>query len=203
MGQVTLNAEVRKTRGKVRDPRFIQGVVYGHNVESTAVKFEEKDIRQAISTNGPNAKVWISQGNEGKKFGFIKEIQRHIIKDQIIHVDVQLVGKDQEINIQIPIIFKGHEQLGSKGLRLQINKSDVDALGKMLDMPDVLEVDVSDKELNDTITINHFNLPDDIKINDAIDEPYASIVHLERITGDDLESENIDEMPEPAVIGEE
>ena len=203
MGQVTLNTKQRNTQGKFRNHGFIQGVVYGYKVESTAVQFDERDVRKAISTNGSNAKVWIKQGTEEKKFGFLKEIQRHITKDQIVHVDVQLVGKDQEINIQIPIWFKGYEALQSKGLRLQINKTEVDALGKMLLMPDLLEIDVSAKELNDTITISDLNLDKGIKVNDDADEVYASIVHLEEISSEDLESDNPDEMKEPALIGEE
>ncbi len=203
MGEIQLNASVREASKKFREPGFVPGVVYGYNVETTSVKFDEKDLRKAIVSGGANARVWVKIGRKAKKFGFIKEVQKKLLKDQIQHVDIQLVSKDQEINMSIPIQFKGVEQLRSKQLMLNIQKSDINAVGKMEYLPDSLEIDVSEMELNDAITIESFNLHNSVRVNDSSETVYGLITGLEQFSSEDLETETVDEMPEPEVIGEE
>lgn len=163
---------------KLRENGFIPGVIYGDSVnESASVKFEELPLKKVLEKHGSNAKVWIRHGDD-KKLGFIKEIQRHPVTDKIIHVDVQLVSKNHEIKLQLPIVFRGEQALVSKQLQLQIHKPEIDVLGKMDLMPDTVAVDVSGKNLGDTITANDFNLDKQIKITDKEDEIYASVTQI-------------------------
>ncbi|SDP17250.1 50S ribosomal protein L25 [Clostridium gasigenes] len=174
-----LNAFERTTKSKrFKENGFIAGVIYGDNVkEATSVKFEESSLRKILSKHGSNAKVWVKYG-EGKKFGFIKEIQRHPVTAKITHIDVQLVSKNHEIKLQLPIEFKGEKNLVANLLKLNIQKTEIDVFGKMALMPDVVVIDVSEKELGDTITIKNFNLDKEIKISDNEDEIYATITRL-------------------------
>ncbi|MBU3104358.1 50S ribosomal protein L25 [Clostridium gasigenes] len=174
-----LNAFERTTKSKrFKENGFIAGVIYGDNVtEATSVKFEESSLRKILAKHGSNAKVWVKYG-EGKKFGFIKEIQRHPVTAKITHIDVQLVSKDHEIKLQLPIEFKGEKNLGANLLKLNIQKTEIDVFGKMALMPDVVVIDVSEKKLGDTITIKNFNLDKEIKISDNEDEIYATITRL-------------------------
>ncbi|NKF06661.1 50S ribosomal protein L25 [Clostridium gasigenes] len=174
-----LNAFERTTKSKrFKENGFIAGVIYGDNVkEATSVKFEESSLRKILAKHGSNAKVWVKYG-EGKKFGFIKEIQRHPVTAKITHIDVQLVSKDHEIKLQLPIEFKGEKNLVANLLKLNIQKTEIDVFGKMALMPDVVVIDVSEKELGDTITIKNFNLDKEIKISDNEDEIYATITRL-------------------------
>lgn len=163
---------------KLREEGFVAGVIYGDSIkEATSVKFEEVALKKILTKHGSHAKVWIKYG-EDKKFGFVKEIQRHPVTAKITHIDVQLVSKNHEIKLQLPIIFKGEEVLASKFLELNIHKSDIDVFGKMALMPDAVSIDVSESELGDTITIKNFNLDKQIKVNDKEDEIYAAITQL-------------------------
>lgn len=179
MEEIVLNA-LERTEGskKLRANGFIPGVIYGDSVkEAASVKFEELPLKKVLAQHGQNAKVWIKHGDD-KKLGFIKEIQRHPVTDKIIHVDVQLVSKNHEIKLQLPIIFKGEQALVSKQLQLQVHKAEIDVLGKMDLMPDAVTIDVAGKQLGDTVTANDFNLDKQIKITDKEDEIYASVTQL-------------------------
>lgn len=179
MEKITLNAFERNTQPKkMKENGFVAGVIYGDNVkEANSVKFEEAALRNILTKHGSNAKVWVQYG-EGKKFGFIKAIQRHPVTAKIIHVDIQLVSKEHEIKLQLPIIFNGEEALNSKQLQLNIHKSNIDVSGKMALMPDTVTFDVSEKEIGDVITINDFNLDKEIKVSDNEEEIYAVIAQL-------------------------
>ena len=176
MEQVILNAAKRTEKSKkIRKEGFIPGVIYGDNVtEADSVTFEVTSLKKILARHGSNVKLWIKCG-DNKKFGFIKEIQRHPVSNKIIHLDVQLVSKDHEVKLQIPIIFKGEAALGKRLLQLQMHKSQVDVLSKISLVPEVLNIDVSEKNLGDIITSKDFNLDKQVKIYEKANEVYATI----------------------------
>lgn len=185
MEKVILNAFERTTRPKIlRENGFIPGVIYGDNVMgATAVQFEEMPLKKILSQHGSNAKVWVSY-LEDKKFGFIKEIQRHPISAKIINIAVQLVSTNQEIKLKLPIVFSGEESLASKLFQLHIYKAEIDVFGKMSLMPDMVSMDVSEKEPGYNITIKDFDLDKNIKINDKEDEIYGVITTKKEISAE-------------------
>ncbi|MCB2296513.1 50S ribosomal protein L25 [Clostridium tagluense] len=161
---------------KFKEDGFIAGVIYGDNIEEAiSVKIELMPLKKILGKHGSNAKVWVKYG-EDKKFGFIKEIQRHPVTAIINHVDIQVVSLDHEIKLQLPLSFKGEANLIDNLLELNIHKSEIDVFGNMALMPDGVSVDVSDKKLGDTITIKDFDLDAKIKVTDEEDQIYAAIV---------------------------
>ncbi len=176
MEQVILNVEPReKTSKKFKEEGFIPAVIYGNgSKEATSVKIQEIALKKILSKHGSNVKLWVACG-EDKKFGFIKEIQRQPVTNKIRHIDVQLVSRDKDVKIQIPIIFDGEEALKKVQLQLQIRKAFVEVFGKIDLMPDVIRVDVSAKERNDTITFEQFKLDENLKSADKDDEVYGTI----------------------------
>lgn len=181
-----LNAFERSTgHKKFKESGFIAGVIYGDGVnKSESVKFEEVPLRKILMNHGSNAKIWIKSGQD-KKYGFIKEIQRHPVTAKIIHVDVQLVSSDHEIKLLLPIVFKGEEALTANLLQFQVYKSEIDVTGKMALLPDSVTIDLSENILGDSITIKDFALDKQIKINDKPDEVYAVITALQELPEDD------------------
>jgi len=159
---------------KVRLAGFIPGVLNESDLTSTSVQFVGTELNKIISKHGSNARVWVTIG-EDKKFGFIKEVQKSPVDRKIIHIAIQLVSKDQEVKMQLPISYHGREELEHKQLQVQIYKAEIDVSGKAVLMPDVLIVDVSKMELGDTVTAANLNIPKEIKIHDAENEIYAVI----------------------------
>ncbi len=175
MEETILNAIERMPSKKFKETGFIPGVLYGDSIaKTTSVKFESPALNKVLLTHGSNAKVWIKYGSS-KKFGFIKEVQRHPVTGKVIHLDVQLVSQTHEVRLQLPINFKGKDHLENRNLVLQVYKSEIDVFGKAALMPDVIVIDVSKKELGDTITLNDFGLDKQLKIHDGEDEIYGII----------------------------
>ena len=168
------------TPKKVRLAGFIPGVLNESDLTSTSVQFVGTELNKIISKHGANAKVWVTIGKD-KKFGFIKEVQKSPLDRKIIHIAIQLVSKDQEIKMQLPISYHGREELEHKQLQVQVYKAEIDVSGKPVLMPDVIIVDVSKKELGDTITAADLNISAEIKIHDAENEIYAVIKAIKEV----------------------
>lgn len=179
MEQIVLNVEHRANKTKkFREEGFVPGVIYGgKSGAAEPIKIKEAPLKKILSNHGMSAKLWIKNGDE-KKFGFIKEIQRKPVTNKIVHVDVQFVSKDQDVKLKIPVVFKGEEELRGKQLQLAVNKLEVELIGKLDLMPEVIHVDVSEKSAGDTITFKDLNLNEGIKTHDNIDEVYASVSNL-------------------------
>ncbi|AGK98460.1 50S ribosomal protein L25 [Clostridium pasteurianum] len=194
MEQIVLDVEQRtKKTKKFREEGFVPGVIYGGKSEKAqSIKIQEVSLKKILSKHGMNAKLGIQFGDE-KKSGFIKEIQRQPVTNKIVHVDLQFVSKDQNVKLQIPIVFKGEEGLRANQLQLNVNKQEAEVLGKIDLMPEVIHVDVSQKNAGDTITFKDLNLNEDIKTHDKIDEVYASVTNLviEKEIEDEADTEEV------------
>jgi large subunit ribosomal protein L25 len=175
MEEMVLKAVVRD--GKVRRLRregFTPGVLNESDTTSTPVQFETAALKKLIERHGANARVWIEL--DGKKhFGFLKEVQKHAVDWNVIHVSVQLIGHERELKMHIPITFHGREELGHRQLQLLIHKSDVEVEGQIAKMPDSAVVDVAGKESGYHILAADIQLPDGIRILDAAGEIYAVV----------------------------
>lgn len=177
MNPTTLDAFERiLTKKKFNEEGFIAGVIYGDKVNGAkSVKIEVEPLIKILKKHGSNAKVWIKYGEE-KKFGFVKEIQRHPVSANITHIDLQIVSIDHEVKLQLPITFSGEENLIDNLLELKIYKTEMDVFGTMAVMPDYVTVDVADRKLGDSVTIKDFVLDEKIKVTDEEDEVYAAVI---------------------------
>src|SRR5680860_90489 len=180
MEETILNAVERTMDPKLcREAGFTPGVLYGDSVtNAVTVQFDTTSLKKVIATYGSNAKVWVNYGGN-KKFGFIKEVQRHPVTATVIHIDVFLVSQDHEVSLQIPISFEGRENLDN--LILQVYKTEIEVLGKVTLMPESVIVDVSTMVLGDTITSKNFNLNKQLKITESEDEVYGLINPLKEL----------------------
>ncbi|MCG8484421.1 MAG: 50S ribosomal protein L25 [Clostridia bacterium] len=175
MEDIILNAYERPSK-KFKEMGFIPGVIYGDSMkETTPVKFKFQALQKVINQHGEHAKIWVMLNGE-KKFGFIKEVQKHPVSRILQHIDVQAVSKDHEVKMQVPIVFQGEEALNSKQLQLQVQKTIVEVVGKVGDIPDNIVINVSEMDASDSINTDNLNLNENIRIVNE-DEVYASIVH--------------------------
>jgi len=192
MQETILNAADRTMHPKqCRAAGFTPGVLYGDSVTNAiTVQFDSADLKKIIAKHGAHAKVFVNYGGD-KKFGFIKEVQRDPMSAKVIHTDVFLVSQDHEVKMQIPINFEGKDSLNN--VMLQVQKTEVDVIGKAVLMPESIVVDVSSMVLGDTITAKNFNLDKQIQITDSEDEVYATITTIKELA----------EVPETVVVATE
>jgi large subunit ribosomal protein L25 len=197
MNPTTLDAFERiLTKKKFNEEGFIAGVIYGDKIkDAISVKIELEPLIKILKKHGSNAKVWVKYG-EKKNFGFVKEIQRHPVSAKITHIDLQIVSLDHEVKMQLPITFKGEENLIDNLLELKVYKTEMDVFGTMAVMPDYVTTNVADKKLGDTVTIKDFDLDEKIKVTDEEDEVYAAIVARKEQT-EEVADEQV--IVEPAV----
>lgn len=175
MSESVVCAFERTEKGrKARREGFIPGVVYGKGVESVSIKLDQKDFRRAFQGRPMTSVFKLKLGDEVKNC-IIKEIQRHPIKGEILHIDLQAIDKDEIIRLKVPVVFEGKEKLASNRYLLQEFINEVEIMVKAADIPELISVDVGKRELGDKITISDLPIGDDIKVLHDEDEILAVV----------------------------
>ena len=197
MKQTVLKADLRTdSPKKTRASGFIPGVLHGPGTQSRSVQFERSSFIRILAKHGSNAKVWVELGKE-KNFGIFKEIQRDPLDKSIIHATIHLVSQDQELKMLVPLVYTGREDLENRILMIQTIKEHVEMSGKAASIPESIVVDISAKELGDSVTVADMQLPKGVRILEADDEIFA-IIKGQRSFGSKEESETSDEQAESA-----
>jgi len=178
MTNIALNAFERTVKKKkFKEAGFIPGVMYGDGIDATMIKIEEKPLKKIISEHGSHARIDIMFGKK-KRSGFIKEIQTLPIKNAITHIDVQVVSDTHEIKMQVPIIFRGSDDLQRNQLILQASKHEIEVSGIMSNIPEDIIIDVSELQYGDKVLLDSFKFNEGVSVLDDPETIYASIIHM-------------------------
>ncbi|WP_066504530.1 50S ribosomal protein L25 [Abyssisolibacter fermentans] len=175
MNVATLTATVRNEKGKKsRRQGFVPAVIYGHAIQSESIKLNYQDVVRVLNQYGGRTRIILNINGE-KKIGIIKDVDIESTTSKIQHLDIQLVNNTEKVNWEIPIIFTGREELERRRLILQVNLPQIKVMGELNIIPDALNIDVSNKEANETITIADLKLDDKIRVSKASDTVLAII----------------------------
>jgi large subunit ribosomal protein L25 len=141
---------------KVRSQGWIPAVYYGHDRESKAIEVDAHEFSIIVRHKKLNHLVdlGLTQDN-GDSVTVIKEIQRHVIKDDLFfHIDFQHVAMDEKISVQCPLKLTGIA-IGVKedaGILNQMVRSlTISCLPS--DIPDFIEVDISDLKIGQALHV--------------------------------------------------
>tara|TARA_B100000965_G_scaffold74209_1_gene58586 strand:- start:38 stop:730 length:693 start_codon:yes stop_codon:yes gene_type:complete len=170
--QVNLNAVDRESEGKstsrkLRREGSVPAVIYGGDQDPIRVSILEKDISKASEIPGFATQI-ININLAGKEQNVIvKELQRHPATQRVLHADLQRVNPDTKISISVPVRFLGEDScIGVKmhggAISRLINDIDIACLASNL--PEYLEVDISELDVGDSIFLSGLSLPEGVEI---------------------------------------
>lgn len=109
---VSLAAERRSTTGKgaarqARRAQQVPAVIYGHGRASQALLLNARALEKALSGIEPESTV-ITLTLDGTTLKtLIREIQRHPIRSDIIHVDFYEIHAEEEVRLRVPVALEG------------------------------------------------------------------------------------------------
>ena len=172
-----LNVDIRKEHGtsaarRARLQNKVPAVVYHSGVEATPLSVDKISLNKALRTGQMIFEVNVEDKNQ---FVLVKEVQYHPVTDEIIHIDFQKVKEDEKISLEVAIRSTGEAQ-GVKlgGLLVQMLNS-VTIKCKPAEIPEFLEIDVTDMEMNTNLFVKDITLPEDVEMITAEDIAVVSV----------------------------
>ena len=163
MREIPISIERRHDVGKgfARRTRMagrIPGVVYGPEIDPISVAVEERAFRASMKTATSSSILNLNlDGKETK--AVVRDMQRDPITNRVIHVDFHAISMNRPINVSIPIHFTG-TPIGVKvdGGIMQTTMRELDISCLPANIPDQVEIDVSELSIGDSIHVDDLEL---------------------------------------------
>jgi large subunit ribosomal protein L25 len=177
MAEITLVAEPGRTTGSAASRRLrslgrIPAVVYGHGVDGISVSVDGRELRHALSgESGLNQLLSLKVGSN-THLALARVIQRHPVRHTLLHVDFQIVRRDEVISAEVPINFVGEAKAveQERGVVEQpLTFLTVHATPARI--PSHIEVDISGLTVGESIRVGDLTLPQGVTTDVPPDEP--------------------------------
>lgn len=207
MAEKILKAEKREisTKGAVKQLRrdgFIPGVLYSKGNEGIIFYADEIALNKLVFTSETSIIQLAIEGEEPHGC-IIKDVQFDPVTDKIVHIDLQGITLGEVLQLEVPISYIG-TAVGVKNggvLQEQLHKLEIECLPR--DIPQNIEVDVTELQIGDSIRASDLNL-ENITIITSADASLVSVVPpmADEVSEEDAEeTADEDEITEPEVIG--
>ncbi|MEL0199503.1 MAG: 50S ribosomal protein L25/general stress protein Ctc [Gammaproteobacteria bacterium] len=203
--EIILNADLRirtgtnKTREIRREDSMVPAIIYGNEEESKNIKLKLNELTKASENELFYTQVLkiLLEGNEEKVV--LKELQREPVKGKFLHADFQRVSRKTKLKVVVPFRFNGEEECegvktGGGVLAKAISEIEIACLAG--DIPEAIEIDITNLMLNDAIRLSDLTLPDGAEIPGFDEENDQMIVSVNPPRA-------VEEEPEIAAEGEE
>jgi large subunit ribosomal protein L25 len=93
----------------------------------------------------------------------IKELQSHPVSGNYLHVDFYEIDMKRQINVMIPVVAKGKAKGVELGGLLQVVRRELEVLCLPGDIPQSIEIDISDLDIGEAIHVEDLKLGDNIE----------------------------------------
>ena len=205
MDEIVLTAATGRTVGtrpsrRLRATGDIPAVVYGLDQEPVTVTVEWPELRRAITTEaGLNAVIQLEIDGD-RHLSIVKDIQRHPVRRDVLHVDFIRIDPDREVVVDVPIVFVGDaEEVTNNDGMVDQNLFALTISSTPSNIPTEIEIDISALTIGDSLRVGDLVLPQGVTTEVDPDDAVA----VAMITRSTLEAMAADEEAAAAALAAE
>lgn len=186
MAELTLEVTKREATGKgvarrLRASGRVPAVVYGAHREAVPIDVDRKTVSELIqkSQHGVRSIFLLKMsGTDQQRHAMIKDIQINPISRQMTHIDFVRVVMDEKIRVTVPVHVIGTAIGVKEGgvLDFQVRDLHIECLPGQI--PDTIDVDVTNLGGHDYVRISELKLPEGVKVLDDPERVVVGVTHL-------------------------
>ena len=205
MKSVSLNAFPRvlgRRAGakKLRSSGRIPAIIYGRQTQPQNLEIIAKEMQDLVKHSVSEnllVDLAVKDDSRPKRLALVQEIQHHPLSGKFLHVDLHEVAENEKVTIMVAVETEGEPEgvkTGGGVLEHVLFKIKVRALPK--DLPEVITVNVSHLQLNESIHLGDIKAPDGVEI---LGDKHLSVI---AVSAPKTEEEEAAEVAEAAAPGE-
>jgi large subunit ribosomal protein L25 len=183
MAEVTLEVEKRESRGKgpakkLRAEGKIPAVLYGRGEESVPLTLDAKKLHAILHAHIGESVIFDIKvpGHKRAVKAIIREVQHDPVRGDILHLDLQHISMKEKITVRVPVVLTGSPVgVRTKGGILQHVLHEVEVECLPADIPEHIEVDVTELDVGDSIHIQDLPM-EKVKILTELQRSVATVV---------------------------
>jgi large subunit ribosomal protein L25 len=161
-------ARDRAGKGAARSTRragLIPGVIYGNKESALLIAMEPRHLEPQVNKDGFFTRM-VDLDIDGKKHRVLpRDVQFHPVTDRPEHVDFLRVSPSTRVTVGVPVRFINENAAPGikKGGVINIVRHTVDLVCQAEKIPTSITIDLTGREIGDSIHISHVNLPDGVR----------------------------------------
>ncbi|WP_374713196.1 50S ribosomal protein L25 [Symbiobacterium terraclitae] len=173
-----LEAKPRSTGSRasrrLRRTGFVPGIIYGPGVDPLAVSVRSAQLVRLVDRHGRGHLINVQvDGEANPRQVVIKELQRDILTDQVIHVDLLQVDIHRTITLKVPIVVVGEDQLKRRGLVVTYELDEVEIECRPTEIPEAITLSISGVTEPGPVTVASLSVPPGVKV---LEDPDTVVV---------------------------
>jgi large subunit ribosomal protein L25 len=208
MSEIVLSAETTRETGtrssrRLRREARVPAVVYGLSQDPVSIDVDWPDLRRALTTDaGVNAVIHLEFGG-AKQMSIVKDIQRHPVRRDVIHVDFLRIDPKQDVTVDVPIVMVGEaKEVSDADGMVDQNLFSLTVNSAPDSIPNELEIDISDLVIGDSKRVGDIALPagvtTDVDVEETVAVGMITRSTLEAMAADEAAEEEAAELEEGA-----
>jgi len=209
MNFVQISAEKRPLGSKgylksLRRNGSVPGILHGHNLDSTPVTIDAKDLLKAISTPAGRNVLLNLVIESDTQTAMIENLQEDILRENVYqHVDLKLISMDEKIEVNIPVLLTGQDQRANDDGYVSQQLHEISVMSKPAAIPENIKVDISALKIGDAILVGDISMPEGCEAVTAADEMIVNVLQPRTIVEDEPSDDEAETDQEPTLVGEE
>ncbi|MBC8017905.1 MAG: 50S ribosomal protein L25 [Verrucomicrobia bacterium] len=182
MQQKQLNVELRSKTGKgisrqLRMADMVPGVVYGKGMDPMAISIKHRELKAAMAGEGGqnNLITLVGGASLDQSMAIVVDLQRDAIKGTYRHVDFHRINMTEMLRVTVPVVLKGTAIGVKEGGLLDLVRHELHVECLPGNIPDHIEIDITDLAVAHSIHVNEVALPEGVKV---LDSPKTAVVSV-------------------------
>ncbi len=207
MDKLSLKLEPRTITGKkvknLRKTGLVPASICGKGVQSESFQLDAREFGLVYRRVGRSGLIDL-QLPSGTQSAFVRQVQRHPVSQQFLHVDFRIVDLRTEIVADVPVVMVGENELVARGEGvLSIGHPTLHVRALPADLPQQIEVDIS--QITDFTTVIHvrdLNLGDKVQVLTAEDDNVVTVTPS-RMDVEEAAITEQEQLGEPELAGDD
>ncbi|NLY45691.1 MAG: 50S ribosomal protein L25 [Tissierella sp.] len=196
MSSIKMKIESRENIGsnkvnKLRADSTLPGVIYKRGSETLVVQVSEKEFTRAFKLAGTTNIIDLDLNGEVHPV-IVKDIQRHPVKNQILHVDFQELNMNETIKMFIPVnlINRDSIKLQPSILAQMLDQVEIECLPNHI--PNSADVDVADMTFTDPLYVKDLDVAnnDDVTVLTDLDTLVCTLSEPSAVVEEETDGES-------------
>ena len=166
---------------RLRRQGKVPAIIYGGGRKPRAVVLDHARLLREMEQEAFHTSILTLTRGDVSQPVVVKDFQRHPSRRQVLHLDFLRVREDEKISLNVPLHFMGGDVavgVREQGGEVSVQRTEVEVSCLPKDLPEYIEVDISELELNQRLHLTDIEIPEGVELPTLVQDLDPSIVTI-------------------------
>lgn len=159
---------------RLRRENLVPAILYGADEAPTPIALKHNEVTKHLSQESFYSQLLMLSVDGGvPERTLLRDVQRHPFRQQILHMDFQRVVAGAELQVTVSVHFLGEDicpGIKQENGMISHNESEITVACLPRNIPEYLEIDMSQLSIGDSVHLSDIKLPEDVRIVDLVEK---------------------------------